>query len=56
MKVVYITGTSRGLGKALAEEYLSQGHKVVGLSRGSTIKHSNYQHIPIDLADVEKIE
>jgi benzil reductase ((S)-benzoin forming) len=56
MKVVYITGTSRGLGKALAEQYLEKGDMVVGMSRGSTIKHDNYQHINIDLSDIDKLE
>lgn len=56
MKVIYITGTSRGLGKALAEQYLENGDLVVGMSRNSTIKHANYQHIPVDLSDIEKLE
>lgn len=56
MKVIYITGTSRGLGKALAEKYLENGDLVVGMSRKSTIKHANYQHIPVDLSDIEKLE
>jgi len=33
MKKVLITGVSRGLGKALAEKYLSEGHFVIGISR-----------------------
>lgn len=32
MKVL-ITGTSQGIGKALAELYLGKGHEVVGLDR-----------------------
>lgn len=56
MKVVYITGTSRGLGKALAEQYLEKGDTVVGMSRSSTIKQPNYQHISIDLSDIESLE
>ena len=33
MKTILITGVSRGLGKALAEKYYSQGYYVVGISR-----------------------
>ncbi|MDZ7845429.1 MAG: NAD-dependent epimerase/dehydratase family protein [Owenweeksia sp.] len=33
MKQYFITGTSSGIGKALAEQALEAGHKVVGISR-----------------------
>lgn len=47
-----ITGTRKGLGKELAEHYLSQGHKVAGCSRGkSSINHDNYLHFELDVAD-----
>ena len=32
-KVVVITGVSRGLGRAMALEFSSQGHRVIGCSR-----------------------
>ena len=52
MKLYYITGTSRGIGKALAEYILSLGNtKVIGLSRTHTINHPNYKHVDIDLAN-----
>ncbi len=56
MKKVFITGTSRGLGKALAEVYLKEGHKVVGLSRSSTILEENYEHCIIDLSELKAVE
>ena len=33
MDTVFITGVSKGLGKALAEKYYSQGYYVIGISR-----------------------
>jgi NAD(P)-dependent dehydrogenase (short-subunit alcohol dehydrogenase family) len=40
---VMITGTSRGLGRALAEVYLEKGHSVVGVSRtASECQHPNF--------------
>ncbi|MGW8314176.1 MAG: SDR family NAD(P)-dependent oxidoreductase [Bacteroidales bacterium] len=53
-----ITGTSSGLGHALAREYLRQGAGVWGLSRRipSDLKeHSSYTHIPCDLSDQNQL-
>ncbi|MFZ4712616.1 MAG: SDR family NAD(P)-dependent oxidoreductase [Bacteriovoracaceae bacterium] len=55
-KVILITGTSRGLGKSLAQHYLSLGHFVFGCSRGeSTIQSENYTHETLDLANEEAV-
>ncbi len=56
MNFYYITGTSRGLGKALAEHYLESGpdNRVIGISRTCSISHKNYSHFQVDLTDVEK--
>ncbi|UPT65905.1 MAG: SDR family NAD(P)-dependent oxidoreductase [Sphingobacteriales bacterium JAD_PAG50586_3] len=52
MKIYYITGTSRGIGKALAEHILSlPDTKVIGLARHQTIQHANYKHVDIDLSN-----
>ena len=49
---VLITGTSRGLGAALAQAYLAAGEQVVGCSRGAaTIAHVNYRHFRVDMSD-----
>ncbi len=53
MKKFFITGTSSGIGKALAEAALDQGHKVTGISRRHTIEHENYRHLAIDLSDLD---
>lgn len=56
MNYIFITGTSRGIGKALAEIYLNKENSFVyGFSRKSTIEHKNYKHTNIDLADKQKL-
>jgi len=54
--MVIITGTSRGIGKAIAENYLSRGEKVIGIGRTHTISHSNYSPVYCDLGDPESVE
>ena len=57
MTIAFITGTSRGLGKALAELLLEEDdYKVVGISRQQNIEHPNYKHTIIDLSDIETVE
>ena len=57
MKYFFITGTSEGLGKAIAEKILKEkNHKVIGLSRKSTIINPNYSHFFIDLLKIETLE
>jgi len=52
MKVFYITGTSSGLGLALAEELLKdEDNQVVGIARNCKIAHPNYVHRKVDLTD-----
>ena len=51
-KVFLITGTRKGIGRELAEYYLSKGHRVAGCSRGaSALDHPNYRHWELDVAD-----
>ena len=60
MKIV-ITGSSSGIGKAIALKFLSEHHSVIGIDvLPATIKHKNYSHIVADIcgelpeiADVE---
>lgn len=53
--IVYITGTSSGIGKAIALKCLKEGHHVVGLSRSCTINELNYAHVKIDLSDLKAL-
>ncbi len=49
MKVV-ITGSSSGIGQAIAKEFLSHGHQVIGIDmKKSTINEPNYQHFQVDI-------
>lgn len=51
MKIL-ITGSSSGIGKAIAEKYLKEGHEVVGLdTQNATIIDKNYRHILCDVRE-----
>jgi len=56
MKIAWITGTSRGLGKALAEVFLDEGWYVNGMSRTHTMQHEAYTPHNIDLSDYKAVE
>ena len=51
--IYIITGVSRGLGKAIAENYLNQGFKVIGVGRSHSIEHANFSFENCDLSDIE---
>jgi len=56
MNCFYITGTGRGIGKAIAEELLTDAENtVIGISRTQGIRSKNYIHHRIDLSSSEKI-
>lgn len=50
--VIAITGTRKGIGFFLAEQFLDRGWQVVGCARGAGgPEHANYQHYELDVAD-----
>jgi benzil reductase ((S)-benzoin forming) len=52
----FITGSSRGLGKALASVLLEENRNfVTGISRHCSITHQNYKHIILDLANAAHV-
>lgn len=55
-KIVVITGTSKGIGEALAKHYLDRGFIVAGCSRSkSSIEHKNYRHFELDITDEKAV-
>ena len=55
MKIL-ITGTSQGIGKAIAEKFLSEGHDVIGIDRApSSIESSSYTHHICDVRDYQNL-
>lgn len=53
---ILITGSSRGLGKALAEHYLENGDIVHGCARSEgQIDHDNYYHHKLDVSSAEQV-
>ena len=55
-RVFIISGSSRGIGKALSEHYLGCGDIVVGCARStSDIAHENYRHFILDINDEKAV-
>ena len=55
MKIL-ITGTSRGIGKAIAECFLENNHEVIGIDREvKSIENDNYTHYQVDVRDYDNL-
>jgi len=60
MRTILITGTSSGIGRAIAERLLKQGHRVIGLARRSQADHP-FRDLPFhpiiaDLSGLDQLE
>ena len=54
MKVL-ITGTSQGIGKAMADAFLKEGHEVIGFDKQvKSIAHDKYTHFVCDVLNREE--
>ncbi|MEH0156205.1 SDR family NAD(P)-dependent oxidoreductase [Limibacter armeniacum] len=59
MKKILITGVSKGLGWGIAQYFLNEGFKVLGISRGileDLNKNENFKHLALDLSDLSSIQ
>ena len=55
MKIL-ITGTTQGIGKAIAERFLKENHEVIGIDRQeSSITHQNYTHYQCDIREYDRL-
>lgn len=56
--VLLITGSSKGIGKYLAEYYLNLGHQVIGCARSSapTIDHKRFTYFKCDVTSEHDVE
>lgn len=61
MKKILITGVTRGLGRALAEWYIANGHTVIGCGRSAEVLNLRFTHpaphdfSALDVADEGKV-
>ncbi len=56
MNKIIITGTSKGIGNAIAKYLLKQNITIIGISRKHTIKHKNYFAVSFDLNNLKNIK
>ncbi|MBQ3079749.1 MAG: SDR family oxidoreductase [Clostridia bacterium] len=55
MKIL-ITGTSQGIGRAIANKFLLEGHIVIGIDRqAATIENDGYTHFTLDIRDTARL-
>ena len=57
MNYFFVTGTSRGIGKSIVDNLLNdESNYIIGLSRHNTFKHERFEHIRIDLREIESVK
>ena len=54
---ILITGSTKGIGKSIAEYYLDKDFHVFGCSRGEpTIQNKSYSHFEVDISDEKSVK
>lgn len=54
-KTVLITGSSKGIGKAIACRLLEEGYQVIGISRTNTFEHPHFHFIELDMNQIDTL-
>ena len=54
-KIAYVTGSSRGIGKALVELLIQSDYKVIGIARTNDFDSPNYRFDELDLSDLNAV-
>ncbi len=55
-RVILVTGTRKGIGRALAEHYVASGARVIGCSRKDVdFQLEGYEHHCVDVADEDQV-
>jgi 3-oxoacyl-[acyl-carrier protein] reductase len=56
-KIILITGTRKGIGRFLSENYLAKENIVIGCSRSATdLQHFNYRHFEVDVTNEAEVK
>mgnify|MGYP001130646980 CR=1 FL=1 len=55
MNQIWITGSSRGLGKTICDQLLANHHQIVGISRTNTINSKYFHHIEADFSNPDSL-
>lgn len=55
-KIAYVTGSSKGIGRALTDLLLAEDYYVVGLSRTNDIENLNFKYERLDMSDLQAVK
>lgn len=54
-KVVIVTGASKGIGKAISQDLIKKGHKVIGIARNIEWQAPNFIPFSLNLSDLQAL-